>query len=289
MRKIFPLAVKNLMSKNKKIFCLLGDIGVFSFREVFKNFRNRIINMSTMEQSMLGFGAGLAKTGFIPIIHSISPFIILRALEQIKIDFVYNKLPCNIVTVGASNDYAELGTTHQCYEDINILSNYNKINIFIPSNADEFRYLFEKNYNNRCVNYFRLSESSSKKVLRKNTFIKLNNNNNLLICVGFHIKTNYIKNKLDVYYINTINKKINLNFIKKYKKIIIIEPFFGNIIEREIRKRNLIKNKIYTINYNETIVYKYGNKTKQDNYLKFNEHWILKKINAFIKKKNTYK
>ena len=47
--------------------------------------------MSTMEQTMLGFGSGLSKAGFIPIIHSITPFLILRALEQIKIDFVYNK------------------------------------------------------------------------------------------------------------------------------------------------------------------------------------------------------
>ena len=46
--------------------------------------------MSTMEQTMIGFGAGLAKGGYIPIIHSITPFLVLRALEQIKIDFVYN-------------------------------------------------------------------------------------------------------------------------------------------------------------------------------------------------------
>ena len=58
MRKTFPLVVEDLMKKNKKIFCLLGDIGVFSFRNVFKNYKNRILNMSTMEQSMIGFAAG---------------------------------------------------------------------------------------------------------------------------------------------------------------------------------------------------------------------------------------
>ena len=76
--------------------------------------------MSTMEQSMIGFAAGLSKAGFIPIIHTIAPFLVLRALDQIKIDFVYNKLKCNIVSVGASNDYTKLGTTHHCFEDINI-------------------------------------------------------------------------------------------------------------------------------------------------------------------------
>ena len=61
MRKAFPQVTETLMRKNKKIFCLLGDIGVFSFRDIFKNYKNRILNMSTMEQSMIGFAAGLSK------------------------------------------------------------------------------------------------------------------------------------------------------------------------------------------------------------------------------------
>lgn len=161
MRKNFPVVTEKLMQKNKKIFCLLGDIGVFSFRNIFNKHKNRILNMSTMEQSMIGFAAGLSKAGFIPIIHTIAPFLVLRALDQIKIDFVYNKLNCNIVSVGASNDYTKLGTTHHCFEDINILSSYEDINLFIPSNEKDFKYLFEKNYNNNSINYFRLSEKKN--------------------------------------------------------------------------------------------------------------------------------
>ena len=156
MRKAFPITVEKLMKKDKRIFCLLGDIGVFSFRNIFKNYKNRIFNMSTMEQSMIGFGAGLSKAGYIPIIHTITPFLVLRALDQIKIDFVYNKLNCNIISVGASNDYPKLGTTHHCFEDISILSNYKDINLFIPSNAEEFKYLLKKNYNKKSLNYFRI-------------------------------------------------------------------------------------------------------------------------------------
>ena len=92
MRKAFPKVTEKLMKKNKKIFCLLGDIGVFSFRDIFKNHKNRILNMSTMEQSMIGFAAGLSKIGFIPIIHTIAPFLVLRALDQIKIDFVAQEI-----------------------------------------------------------------------------------------------------------------------------------------------------------------------------------------------------
>ena len=65
-------------------------------------------------------------------------------------------------------------------------------------------------------------------------------------------------------------------------KILIIEPYFGNVLERRIKKK--IKKKIYisTASYEETIIHKYGNKTEQDKYLKFDEKNILKKINEFL-------
>ena len=282
MRKIFPEVVYKIMQKNRNVFCLLGDIGVFSFRNVFSKFKDRILNMSTMEQSMIGFGAGLSKAGYIPIIHSITPFLVLRALEQIKIDLVYNKLTCNIVTTGASNDYSKLGTTHHCFEDISVLSNYNNINLFIPSNAAEFEFLLKQNYNNNAVNYYRISENTQKKLIKKNSFIRSNKNNKLVIIVGNAISVDSIKDKnTDIYYINSITKKLNLNFIKNYKKIVIIEPYFGNILERKLRQKKHLTNKILTISYDETIIYKYGSKEEQDKFLNFDEKKILKKIYEF--------
>ena len=37
---------------------------------------------------MIGFASGLSKAGYKPVIHTIAPFLVLRALDQIKIDFV---------------------------------------------------------------------------------------------------------------------------------------------------------------------------------------------------------
>lgn len=284
MRKIFPEIVEELMSKDKKIFCLMGDIGIFSFRNIFQKFKDRILNMSTMEQTMIGFGAGLSKAGFIPVIHSITPFLILRALEQIKVDFVYNKLSCNIVSVGASNDYAKLGTTHHCFEDISILSNYEDINLFLPSNPQEFKHLFNKNYNNNSVNYFRISGNVNKKVLKNNTFIKNSKNKKLIIIVGNAINSELLLDKkVDMFYVNSISKNINLQFINKYKRVVIVEPYYGSVLERKIRKKKFINTKILSIGYNETIVHKYGTKAALDKHLGFNVDNILKKIHDFCR------
>mgnify|MGYP001448044185 CR=1 FL=1 len=282
MRKIFPRVVENLMKKDKKIFCLLGDIGVFSFREIFKKYKERILNMSTMEQSMIGFASGLSKAGYKPIIHTIAPFLVLRALDQIKIDFVYNKLNCNIVSVGASNDYAKLGTTHHCFEDINVLSNYEDINLFIPSNPDEFKYLFNKNYNNNSINYFRISEKNLNFNIKTNGFLSSNKSKSLIMIVGNSINLSDLRNKkFDIYYVNSISRKMNLDFIKKYKKILIVEPYFGNVLERRIKKKFKRVNNIHTISYQETIIHKYGSKLDQDKFLHFDKKNILKRINDF--------
>tara|TARA_B100001769_G_scaffold53133_1_gene38421 strand:- start:142 stop:996 length:855 start_codon:yes stop_codon:yes gene_type:complete len=284
MRKAFPKVTEALMKKNKKIFCLLGDIGVFSFRDIFKNYKNRILNMSTMEQSMIGFAAGLSKIGFIPIIHTIAPFLVLRALDQIKIDFVYNKLKCNIVSVGASNDYTKLGTTHHCFEDINILSNYKDINLFIPSSPEQFKYLFEKYYNNNLINYFRISEKNINFNIKTNGYLKNKRNKSLLIIVGNSYDYNDLKKeKIDVYYVNKISKEMKFNFLKKYKNILIIEPYFGNVLERRIKEKLSKKVYISTCSYQETIIHKYGDKKEQDKYLKFDKKNISKKINEFFK------
>ena len=283
MRKTFPKVTENLMKKNKKIFCLLGDIGIFSFRNVFRKYKKRILNMSTMEQSMIGFAAGLSKVGFIPIIHTIAPFLVLRALDQIKIDFVYNRLSCNIVSVGASNDYTKLGTTHHCFEDINILSNYRDINLFIPSNEKEFKFLFEKNYNNNAINYFRLSENKIDNPYKINKFLKRQKNKSLLIVVGnsFNYR-NLKKKKIDVFYVNKISKNMNFNFLNKYNKILIIEPYYGNVLERRIKQKFKKMLNISTLSYEETVIHKYGEKKDQDKYLKFDNKNILKGINSFF-------
>jgi transketolase len=282
MRKTFPIIVEDLMKKNKKIFCLLGDIGVFSFRNVFKNFKDRILNMSTMEQSMIGFAAGLSKAGYVPIIHTIAPFLVLRALDQIKIDFVYNKLGGNIVSVGASNDYTKLGTTHHCFEDINILSNYEDINLFIPSNETEFKYLFKKFYNNNSINYFRIGEKKINFYLKSNGYLRKKKNKSLLIIVGNSFDYKDVKKKnIDIYYVNKINKKINLKFLNNYNKILILEPYFGNVLERKIKKDLKKDNNIFTISYRNTIIHKYGTKDEQDKFLRFDKKNILKNINEF--------
>ena len=158
MRKIFTKVASQLIENEANAALLLGDIGVFGFREVLSKYPQRVFNLGILEQSMISLGAGLSSEEIIPIIHTIAPFMVERALEQIKIDFGYQNLPGNLVSVGASFDYTKLGCTHHCPADVNILSNIPGIRIFIPGHSDEFQDQLKENWNNGSLNYFRLSE-----------------------------------------------------------------------------------------------------------------------------------
>ncbi len=161
MRKQFVRTMERLMDRDDRIVVLLGDIGVFGFRNVFQKHSSRIFNIGICEQAMTGLAAGLAREGLIPVIHSIAPFVVERCLEQIKIDLGCQRLGVKIVSVGASYDYAALGPTHHCPGDVMALSTVPHLEIVVPGTADEFDRLFDATWDNGRPAYFRLSETAN--------------------------------------------------------------------------------------------------------------------------------
>ena len=111
---------------------------------------------------MISMAAGLALSGMIPVVHTIAPFLVERAFEQLKIDFGYQGLGGNFISVGASYDYPKLGCTHHCPGDVAILKTIPNMEIFVPGHPDEFDKQFWNNYERTTPKYFRLSEQSNK-------------------------------------------------------------------------------------------------------------------------------
>jgi transketolase len=79
MRKQFVKTVGNLLDNNQKCVLLLGDIGVFGFKEYFIKYPERVYNIGILEQSTISLSSGLSINGLIPIVHTIAPFLVERA------------------------------------------------------------------------------------------------------------------------------------------------------------------------------------------------------------------
>lgn len=162
MRKMFAQTVSSLIEYDHRVVTLLGDIGVYSFHKIMEKYPNRVMNIGILEQSMIGVAAGLSKKGLIPFVHTIAPFLVERAYEQLKVDFGYQELSANFVSVGGSSDYSKLGSTHHCPGDISLLLNIPGFQIFTPGTEKELEYAIKHNYNNDKPTYYRLSERSNK-------------------------------------------------------------------------------------------------------------------------------
>ena len=158
MRGEFAKLCLETIKNDSKSVVMVGDISHFLLRETEQVDPDRFYNIGICEQSMVGMASGMAIEGMRPIIHTIAPFLVERAFEQIKNDIGYQNTEVTIVTVGGTYDYSDLGCTHHCYGDIAMMRLIPNMQVFEPSTPQEFRTLFEKTWGNGLPKYFRLSK-----------------------------------------------------------------------------------------------------------------------------------
>lgn len=291
MRKTFVKVVSENLKNNPNSSLLLGDIGVFGFREESNLYPERVFNIGILEQTMVGLAAGMASNGMIPTIHTIAPFLVERAFEQIKIDFGYQKHPGNFVSVGASFDYAALGCTHHCPADVNLISNIPGFNIFVPGHAEEFAEMYSSQSQNGNLNYFRLSEVQNQKPynVEYGQSLRLTDGaDGLVIAVG-PILEEVLKatSQLDVevHYVNSFQweKQINIDTEIRSKKVVFIEPYYsGKLLESTSRSLIGKGYSISQIGVPKSFIRKYGNYQEQIEYAGLNADSLKVKIERFL-------
>ena len=158
MRKQFRDTIMDLSVHDEQIVMILGDVSVYLFNDFREKYPDRFYNMGICENTLIAAAAGLSSQGFFPFVHSIAPFTTERSFEQIKLDMCYNQFGGNIVSCGASFDYAWDGPTHHCLTDLAILRTLPGIEVIQPGSRKEADILIRSQYNNGKPTYFRLSD-----------------------------------------------------------------------------------------------------------------------------------
>lgn len=144
-----------IMDKDERVVVLLGDIGVFAFKDVFEKYPKRCYNIGILEQSMVSVAAGLAMAGLIPIVHTISPFLVARAYEQIRDDFGFQGLKGTFVGVDVYTTSPNLGLTHSCPEDTVLMSQVPDMKTWIPLTPEDFDKVIKAHYE-KDLNYIQI-------------------------------------------------------------------------------------------------------------------------------------
>lgn len=158
LREEFADTMLEIGPGDPRLVVMVGDISHGILQPYAKACPGRYYNIGICEPTIVNMAAGLNKTGLIPVVHTIAPFITERAYEQIKLDFGYQMLSVNIVSVGGAFDYAQLGCSHHCYTDVSLICHLKRGVVVLPGSPVEFNKLFKETYTNGLINYFRLPE-----------------------------------------------------------------------------------------------------------------------------------
>ena len=134
MRRTFGKIITKLADKDRKIYVIVGDIGYRIFDEFRQKHPNRFINMGICEQSIIGVSAGMALEGLKPWVYTITPFLIERPFEQIKLDIDQQNV--NVKLVGFA-DYPKLGPTHMELNSKKMMQLFKNITSYFPKNGKE--------------------------------------------------------------------------------------------------------------------------------------------------------
>ena len=149
------------LRRRPSVAIVLAEISTDLFEPAFRHDPRRAINVGIMEQTMVGVAAGFALEGFRPVVHTIAPFLAERALEQIKLDFGYQRLGGLFVSTGASYDYGTSGMTHHGPGDVAALSTVPGLEIVVPGHRAEAAELVRTTYANGRPTYLRTSAAEN--------------------------------------------------------------------------------------------------------------------------------
>lgn len=121
MRTAFVNTLIELAAQDERIFLVNGDLGFNVLEPFVEKFAGRHLNLGVAEQNLIGFAAGLALSGKLPIVYSIATFATLKTIEQVRNDVCYQGLNVKIVGVGSGLTYSLFGATHHSVEDIALM------------------------------------------------------------------------------------------------------------------------------------------------------------------------
>jgi transketolase len=121
MRKAFFDTLLESAKNDSRIYLISADVGYGQMDRFRKELPNQFINAGISEQHAISMAAGMAVEGLRPFVCSMTPFLILKGLEQIKLDILMNESPVVLVGIGVDDDYKSSGETHMCREDIKLM------------------------------------------------------------------------------------------------------------------------------------------------------------------------
>ena len=141
MRRIFSDELEKWMEKDPDIWLIVGDLGYKMFDNIRDKFPDRFLNTGAAEQAMMGIAVGLALEGKKPFVYSITPFLLYRPFETLRLYVNHENIPVRLVGGGRDDDYKHDGFSHNASDASYILGVFPNINKLWPDTKEEIYHM----------------------------------------------------------------------------------------------------------------------------------------------------
>jgi transketolase len=149
--------VKMAEEGNDDLVVLTADLGGPTQVKVFgEQFPDRYFNFGIAERNMIGAAAGLATTGWKPVISNYSFFLALMGIENIRNDICYPNLPVRMVGTHSGIAMGFYGTSHHCNEDIGALRCLANLTLTAPCDGNAIESALRQTMDHEGPLYFRV-------------------------------------------------------------------------------------------------------------------------------------
>lgn len=133
MRRQFGKTIVELAAQDPKLILLYGDVKQ-NMDEFEKRFPAQIYNCGICEQSMISMASGMALAGLRPVVYSLTPFLIERGFEQLKMDL--DGQLAKVMLVGYSS-YPTHGISQTPINPKALMSMFKNIRSWFPGGSIE--------------------------------------------------------------------------------------------------------------------------------------------------------
>jgi transketolase len=137
IRGWFAAALHKEMEKDERIWLIVADLGYKMWDDIRDDFPERFINVGASECAAVGAGVGLALSGKIPFVYSITTFLTYRPFEWIRNYLDHEQIPVRLIGSGMNDDYKHDGVSHQPYEVREVLATLPNIIQHYPVTKEE--------------------------------------------------------------------------------------------------------------------------------------------------------
>jgi len=128
--------------QNPDLFVVTSDArGSVTLDRFADELPEQFVEVGIAEQNAVGVGAGLALAGKNVFVCGPASFYSARSLEQIKVDVAYSHTNVKIIGVSGGVSYGALGSTHHSLHDIAVMRTFPGLNVYLPSDRYQARWL----------------------------------------------------------------------------------------------------------------------------------------------------